>query len=452
MKESALYALSPLDGRYYLVIADVRSACSEYSLIQRRLRVEVAWFKHLCGCLPELSPLSKDDDSFLQKLADDEQSAIKIKEIEESLRHDVKAVEVFLAEKLKERPSLAPYTSFLHFACTSEDINNLCYGLMLKELRQILLSDAGKLVDQLTELATATAALPMLARTHGQPASPTTMGKEMAVFVHRLHRQLQILEGTVLSGKFNGATGNYNAHLAAYPKLDWPDITSKFIESLGLQPHPCTTQVEPQDDIAAMLHAIVRVNNILLDACRDFWGYISLGYFKLAAKSGEVGSSTMPHKVNPIDFENAEGNLGIANALLSHLADNLPLSRWQRDLSGSTRLRNIGVAAGHTALAWRNMARGLGLLEAHGECMRGDLSGHTEVLTEAVQTVMRKHGMGDAYEKLKQASRGTAITEQQLHALIDSIDIPEGEKQRLRQLSPQSYTGNAELQAKTLPK
>ena len=448
--QAPLHAISPLDGRYAENISDIRAACSEAALIRRRLRVEVEWFCHLSGLLPELPKLSDDDASFMRSVIDDADSVQAIKRIEKTLRHDVKAVEVFLAQKLATRKSLAPYVCFLHFACTSEDINNLCYGLMLKELQQILLSDLEQLLAKLEELAQGNAAAPMLARTHGQPASPTTMGKEMAVFVHRLRTQAPALQDATMRGKFNGATGNYNAHMAAYPELDWAQIGNRFVQSFGLEPHPCTTQIEPQDDIASTLHAISRINTILLDLCRDAWGYISLGYFKMAAQSKETGSSTMPHKVNPIDFENAEGNLGIANALLSHLADALPLSRWQRDLSGSTRLRNIGTAVGHSALAWRNIMRGLGLLATNKELMLEQLKAHPEVLAEAVQTVLRKHGVTDAYEQLKKFSRGVAINEQQLHQLIESTDLPQKAKQELLNLKPQYYTGNAEQQATAL--
>jgi adenylosuccinate lyase len=381
-----------------------------------------------------------------------EADAQRVKEIERTTNHDVKAVEYFLRERIASTPELARAAEFVHFACTSEDINNLAYALMLRDLRaEVLLPEVDGVSQGIRTLAERFAEQPMLARTHGQPASPTTLGKELAVFVGRLMRQRRLIASVEILGKFNGAVGNYNAHFAAWPAVDWEGLCRGFVESLGLAWNPCTTQIEPHDWIAELCDALARTNRVLVDFSRDVWGYISLGYFRQRAVEGEVGSSTMPHKVNPIDFENAEGNLGVANALLQHLSEKLPISRWQRDLTDSTVLRNVGAAAGHCLLGYQSLRRGLGKLELDRARLEADLDASWEVLAEAIQTVLRRHGVADAYERLKALTRGRAIDRDALLRFVDGLPLPEDEKKRLRALTPATYVGNAASQARRSP-
>ncbi len=452
---SSLTAVSPLDGRYARHTARLRPLFSEYGLIRHRLRVELAWFEHLADepGIPELAVPSAADRSFLREIDArfDPAAAARVKEIERTTNHDVKAVEYYLKERFGERPALAAGAEFLHFACTSEDVNNLAYALMLSNARnEVLDPAAGEIRTRLAELAHRYQALPMLARTHGQPASPTTLGKEIANVLARVIRQHRSLQSVEILGKLNGATGNFNAHLAAYPELDWPGLSRRFVSSLGLVPNPLTTQIEPHDWIAEYCDALRRLNTVLIDFCRDVWSYISIGYFRQATVAGEVGSSTMPHKVNPIDFENAEGNLGLANALLEHLAAKLPLSRWQRDLTDSTVMRNVGSAIGYTLLAWVSLLRGLDKLAADELRLRADLDANCEVLTEAIQTVMRRYGVEAPYEKLKALSRGRKLDLTALHEFVRGLDIPDDAKARLLSLSPHDYTGNAAEQTRAL--
>jgi adenylosuccinate lyase len=450
----ALTAISPVDGRYGAKTAALRDLFSEYGLIRHRVQVEVRWLQalHGSGQIPEMKNLGRRDRETLETLAVgfSIEDARRIKELEATVNHDVKAVEYFLRERTADRRALASIAGFIHFGCTSEDINNLAYALILKEAQGRLAVAADALLAALAGITAATADMAMLARTHGQPASPTTMGKELGVFVHRAARQLAQFRRLPIPGKFNGATGNFNAHLAAYPRLDWMGISRRFVESLGLDWNPHTTQIESHDGVAEYCHALMRLNSVLLDFCRDAWGYISLGYFRQKTVTGEVGSSTMPHKVNPIDFENAEGNLGIANALLDHLAGKLPVSRWQRDLSDSTAMRNLGTALAHTLLAWESCGRGLARLEADAGVMAADLDRNWEVLAEAIQTVMRRHGIEDSYERLKNLTRGRRITREKLHRLIDSLPLPADARRRLLELTPASYTGNAAAQARRI--
>lgn len=453
MQLSPLTALSPLDGRYASRLEALRASFSEYGLMHQRLRVELVWLAELASIpgVPEVAPLSTPAQAFLKKLVldFDQSAANRIKEIERTTNHDVKAVEYYLGERLSENPELAKLTGFLHFACTSEDINNLAYALLLREARDTeLLPAMQKLLETLRDLAHRYAELPMLAHTHGQPATPTTLGKELANIVTRLHRQHTQFADVRVSGKLNGAVGNYNAHLVAYPELDWPAISRHFVESLGLDWSGYTVQIEPHDWMAEYFDALTRFNTILVDACRDLWGYISLGYFRQKSIAGEVGSSTMPHKINPIDFENAEGNLGLANALLRHFSEKLPVSRWQRDLTDSTVLRNAGVAVGHTLLAYQSFLKGLGKLEADTERMRQELDENWEVLAEAVQTVMRRYGQEAPYEQLKALTRGKRMDRETLHAFINTLNIPDSAKADLLALTPSSYTGLASRLAK----
>jgi adenylosuccinate lyase len=449
MELSALTALSPLDGRYGSKIAALRPYFSEYGLIRHRVRVEVEWLKALAEepAITEVPNFSPAARAFLDAIADRfaESDAAQVKHIEATTNHDVKAVEYFLKERCKDNAEIAAVSEFWHFACTSEDINNLSHGLMLKgALAEILLPTLGALIDRLQNLAHDLADLPMLSRTHGQPASPTTLGKELANVVYRLMRVREQLADVELLGKINGAVGNYNAHLAAYPGLDWEAFGQRFVEGLGLVFNPYTIQIEPHDYMAELFGAQVRANTILIDLCRDAWGYISLGYFSQQVKEGEVGSSTMPHKVNPIDFENAEGNFGLANAMLSHLAQKLPISRWQRDLTDSTVLRNMGVGLGYTLLAYESCLRGIGKLEANPAALAADLDANWEVLAEPIQTVMRRYGVANPYEQLKALTRGKGgINRETLHAFIDTLAIPDGEKTRLKQMTPASYIGKA---------
>jgi adenylosuccinate lyase len=456
MALTPLTALSPLDGRYHNRVAALRDTFSELALIRLRVRIEVEWLKALAAepSIMEVTPfspltLSQLDDAATRFSEADGES---VKSAEARINHDVKAVEYFLREKLAGNREVMKVAEFLHFACTSEDINNLAHALMLKRAReQVLLPALDHVIEKLAGLANELAGYAMLARTHGQPASPTTMGKELVNVAHRLLRARERIAGVKLTGKFNGAVGNYNAHVAAYPGVDWEKIARGMVERLGLEFNPYTTQIEPHDTVAELFDAFARANTILIDLDRDVWGYISLGYFRQKAKQGEVGSSTMPHKVNPIDFENSEGNLGVANALLRHMSEKLPVSRWQRDLTDSTVLRNMGVALGHALLGYDSCLRGLNQLDADRRRMAADLDANWEVLSEPIQTVMRRYGIADAYEKLKELTRGKeGITRETLHAFIKGLTIPDAEKQRLLALTPATYIGKAAELAKRI--
>jgi len=443
-----LLALSPLDGRYAGKVDALRPIFSEFGLIKARVKVEVEWLLALAEepGIAELAPFSAAAAARLRALAADLSvaDAARVKEIERTTNHDVKAVEYLIKERLKDDAELGPALEFVHFACTSEDINNLSYALMLSEARQhVLLPKLDQLIQVLRTMAHEHAALPMLSRTHGQTASPTTVGKEIANVVARLLRQGETLAGAPMPGKINGAVGNYNAHVAAYPDIDWPAFSQRFVTSLGLDWQPYTTQIEPHDGIAEICDAQRRIDTICIDLCRDVWGYISLGYFKQAVKAGEVGSSTMPHKVNPIDFENAEGNFGIANALFEHFAAKLPISRWQRDLTDSTVLRALGTAFGHTQIALDALQRGLGKLNAAPDRLAADLGASWEVLAEAVQTVMRRYGLPEPYEQLKALTRGQGITRDALRGFVAGLQLPADAKQRLLALEPGDYVGLA---------
>ncbi|RMF99311.1 MAG: adenylosuccinate lyase [Gammaproteobacteria bacterium] len=448
MDLSPLTAISPLDGRYAEKLSACRELFSEYGLLRLRCLVEIRWLQFLAD-RPEIDgigPLSPVVKQFLNGLAEDfgPEEARRIKALEATTNHDVKAVEYYLAERFSDDGELARLRPFLHFACTSEDINNIAYALMLRRGRdELLLPALRELETQLRVMAGRYAELPMLSRTHGQPASPTTLGKELANFCARLERQLRLFAEVPALAKINGAVGNFNAHLAAYPDVDWLALSGDFLASLGLEPNLYTTQIEPHDWIAEYCDALSRIDSVLLDASRDCWAYISIGYFRQRRVADEVGSSTMPHKVNPIDFENAEGNLGLANALCRHFADKLPLSRWQRDLSDSTVLRNLGVACGHALLACQSLRRGLDKLEADPERMAADLDSSWEVLGEAVQTVMRRHGHADAYERLKQLTRGERVGPERLREFVAGLDLPAAAKARLLALTPADYTGLA---------
>lgn len=448
MELSPLTALSPLDGRYAAKTADLRAIFSEFGLIRQRVLVEVRWLQHLANSaqLKELPRLSLKADSVLNGIVNgfSVQDAQRIKDIERTTNHDVKAVEYFLKEKVAHHQELKAVSEFFHFACTSEDINNLAYALMLREARaEVLVPLMDALARAIRDLAHRHAAQPMLARTHGQPATPTTLGKEMANFVYRLLPQIEHLQQVALLGKCNGAVGNYNAHAVTYPAIDWPALTRDFVISLGLEWNAYTTQIEPHDFIAELFDAVARFNNIVNDFARDVWGYIALGYFKQKVVPGEVGSSTMPHKVNPIDFENAEGNLGLANALCAFLRDKLPISRWQRDLTDSTVLRNLGVAIAHSVLAYQACLQGIGKLEVNAERIDADLDQAWEVLAEPVQTVMRRYNVDKPYEKLKELTRGQGITRASLHNFIETLDIPAPAKAELLKLTPRTYIGLA---------
>jgi adenylosuccinate lyase len=451
-----LTALSPLDGRYGSKTAPLRDFFSEYALIRYRVIVEIEWLKALASepAIAEVPAFSTAAVALLDGIADtfSVADAERVKAIEATTNHDVKAVEYFLKEKTKDNTEIAAVSEFIHFACTSEDINNLSHALMLKGARDgVLLPALEKVIARLTDLAHELAELPMLSRTHGQPASPTTVGKELANVVYRLRRVWDAIGSVELLGKINGAVGNYNAHLSAYPDLDWESFARSFVKELGLAFNPYTIQIEPHDAMAELYDAIARANTILVDLNRDVWGYVSLGYFKQKVKAGEVGSSTMPHKVNPIDFENSEGNLGLANAVLRHLAEKLPVSRWQRDLTDSTVLRNMGVGFGYSLLAYESCLRGLGKLEANPAALAADLDANWEVLAEPIQTVMRRYGVANPYEQLKALTRGKAgMTRETLHAFIDGLAIPDAEKARLKTLSPASYTGKAAELAKQI--
>jgi len=455
MNLSSLTALSSVDGRYAGKTAVLRPICSEFGLIHRRIIVEVRWFQAMANHegLAELPPLSQKANAFLERLLTefDETGALRVKEIEAVTNHDVKAVEYYLKERFAEMPELAALSEFLHFACTSEDINNLSYALMLKDAHSMVLSGMYTEIDStLAALATRHAGQPMLSRTHGQTASPTTLGKEIANTLHRLRRQTRQMDSQECLGKINGAVGNFNAHISAYPELDWPELARTFVESLGLGWNPYTTQIEPHDWMAETFHTMIRYHTILVDFCRDIWAYISIGYFSQKTVAGEVGSSTMPHKVNPIDFENAEGNFGVANAVLDHLAQKLPVSRWQRDLTDSTVLRVIGTAYGHSVVAMASLLKGLSKLEVNEKRLNDDLDASWEVLAEPIQTVMRRYGIESPYEKLKALTRGRHITAADLRDFINGLDVPEEVRRDLLALTPARYTGNAGQMAKSL--
>jgi len=452
---SPLAALSPLDGRYARAADPLRQTLSEAALIRYRVRVELSWLRALAAgrAIKGLRPFSRATLSALDRLVErfDEADAGRIKQIEGRTNHDVKAIEYWLKERLARQREAQGALEFIHFACTSEDINNLAYALMLRDARDnVLLPSLEQVISVLRRLAHQHAALPMLSRTHGQAASPTTLGKELANFVHRLQRARGRIAAVSLLGKMNGAVGNYNAHVAASPEVDWEPFCRRFVESLGLEFNPYTIQIEPHDAFAELFDAFARCNSILLDLDRDLWGYISLGYFRQKLRKGEVGSSTMPHKVNPIDFENSEGNIGIANALLRHLSEKLPVSRWQRDLSDSTALRNAGVALGHTLLAHASCLKGLAKLEADPRRLAEDLDANWEVLGEAVQQVMRRHGIPDGYEKLKAMTRGKRLDRAGLDSFIRGLSIPAEAKKRLLALTPAKYTGLAAALAKRI--
>ena len=451
---AALSALSPVDGRYRAATEPLRELLSEAGLIRERVRIEAAWLLHLAAAVPQLAGAALAPGAIARARelarAPDADCAQAVKAIEQVINHDVKAVEYYVRQQLASAGASEASLELVHFGCTSEDINNLSYARLLGEARQRLLGALTERTTELAALAHREADTPMLSRTHGQPASPTTLGKEVANFVARLRRTQRRFSAVEILGKWNGAVGNFNAHHAALPGVDWPLVSRSFIESLGLICNPYTTQIEPHDWIAEYCDAIVATNVVLLDLCRDFWGYISLGYLKQRAAAAEVGSSTMPHKVNPIDFENAEGNLGIANALLRHFADKLPISRWQRDLTDSTVLRNLGVALGHTLIAWRALSRGLGKVGANAEALTADLQDAWEVLGEAVQTVLRATGVPGGYERLKEHTRGRAIDQRALAELIESLPLSAEEKRRLKTLSPLDYTGLASRLAREI--
>ncbi len=455
MQLTALSAISPIDGRYADKVRDLREVVSEYGLIRYRVTVEVRWLQALAAHpgIAEVPALSERASAALDAIVGQFtlEEAQRVKTIEKTTNHDVKAVEYYLKEKVGDDPELSRIQEFFHFACTSEDINNLAYALMLRDARsRFLLPALDDLIGQLRDMAHRYGELSMLARTHGQPASPTTLGKEIAVFVHRLHRQRRQVTAVEIMGKINGAVGNYNAHYAAYPDVDWPQLAAQFLDGLFLQQSEYTTQIEPHDYIAEYFHAVIRANTVLIDLCRDLWLYISSGYFRQRTVASEVGSSTMPHKVNPIDFENAEGNLGLANAMLDHLAGKLPTSRLQRDLTDSTTLRNVGVGLAHGLVACQSIARGLARLEADPSRIEADLDANWEVLAEPIQTVMRRYGVEKPYEKLKALTRGRRISAETLHAFIRDLPIPEADKDRLIALTPARYVGNAASQAERI--
>jgi len=456
MDLSALSAVSPIDGRYGSKTTELRSIFSEFGLIKYRVQVEIRWLQRLAAheAIEEVPSLSSEANSLLNQLVDNfsEVDAARIKEIESTTNHDVKAVEYFIKEKIEANEELAKITEFVHFACTSEDINNLSHALMLQAGRdEVILPYMEKVSEAIAQLARDNAELPMLSRTHGQTASPTTLGKEMANVTARMRRQIEQVKAVELLGKMNGAVGNYNAHLSAYPSIDWAANAKTFIQDeLGLTFNPYTTQIEPHDYIAELFDAVARFNTILIDFDRDIWAYISNGYFKQKTIAGEVGSSTMPHKVNPIDFENSEGNLGIANAVMNHLAQKLPISRWQRDLTDSTVLRNMGVGLGYSLIAYQASLKGISKLEVNEASLAADLDNAYEVLAEPIQTVMRRFGIEQPYEKLKAFTRGKAITKDMMLEFVDSLELPQAEKDALKALTPATYVGNAADQAKAI--
>lgn len=455
MDLSALTAVSPIDGRYGSKTTELRGIFSEFGLIKYRVQVEIRWLQRLADheAITEVPAFSSEANALLNNIVSNfsENDAQRIKDIESTTNHDVKAVEYFIKEKIESNAELVAVTEFVHFACTSEDINNLSHGLMLKAGRdEVVLPYLEKVSNAIADLAVAHADLPMLSRTHGQTASPTTLGKEMANVVARMRRQIEQLKKVEILGKMNGAVGNYNAHLSAYPDVDWAENAQVFIEGLGLSFNPYTTQIEPHDYIAELFDTIARFNTILIDFDRDIWAYISNGYFKQKTIAGEVGSSTMPHKVNPIDFENSEGNLGIANAVMSHLAQKLPISRWQRDLTDSTVLRNMGVGLGYSLIAYQASLKGISKLEVNAARLAEDLDNAYEVLAEPIQTVMRRFGIEQPYEKLKAFTRGKAITKDMMIEFVDSLELPQAQKDALKAMTPASYTGNAAEQAKAI--
>ena len=447
-----VFAIGAADGRYRSKVRDLAPIVSEFGLMRYRVEVECAWVLFLSRCpdIKEFQPLSAEDEAFVQAIADefDGEDAARIKALEATTNHDVKAVEYFLKEAFAERQTLQAVNEWIHFGCTSEDINNTAYGLMIKNARDAILPTMQTLITTLEQLATDNADLPMLSRTHGQTASPTTLGKEIKNVAARLERQYEQLRKTTILGKFNGAVGNFNAHLVAYPDLDWPNLSRQFIEGLGLTNNPWTTQIEPHDYIAELCHAQMRFNQVLLDFDRDVWSYISIEYFKQRKVEGETGSSTMPHKINPIDFENSEGNIGIANALLDHMASKLVVSRWQRDLSDSTVLRNLGTAFAHCSIAYQATVKGLSRLDVNPDAIAADLDNSWEVLAEAVQTVMRKFSMPEPYERLKAVTRGRRLSAQVYQEILQELQLPAEAMQELKELTPAKYIGCAPELAK----
>lgn len=446
MELSSLTAVSPIDGRYSDKVSLLRPIFSEFGLLKYRIQVEVRWLQKLAACadINEVPAFSAEATAYLEQIVANfnENDAIQIKKIEQTTNHDVKAVEYFLKEKMAAMPELEKVAEFIHFACTSEDINNLSHALMLKIARdQVVLPQWRKIINSLKEMARLYRALPLLSRTHGQPATPTTIGKEFANVAYRMERQYQQLEQIEILGKINGAVGNYNAHLSAYPDINWHLFSEQFVTSLSIKWNRFTTQIEPHDYIAELFNCIARFNNILIDFDRDIWGYIALNHFRQKTVAGEIGSSTMPHKVNPIDFENSEGNLGLANALLNHLANKLPISRWQRDLTDSTVLRNLGVGIGYALVAYQATLKGLSKLEVNEQNLQTELDANWEVLAEAIQTVMRRYGIEKPYEKLKALTRGKRATADDIKAFIDSLDLPQEEKNRLKTMTPANYIG-----------
>ena len=452
LENNSLLSLSPLDGRYRAKCEELNPYFSEFGLIKYRLTVEIFWLKALCKC-PEIEELKGIDTQNLDVLVDNfnVEDAQRIKDIEKTTNHDVKAVEYFIKENVEQKEHLKPLLEFIHFACTSEDINNLAYSLMLKDGREsVLLPVMQEIANRIALMARSYSDQPMLSRTHGQPATPTTVGKEFANFAYRLRRQIKRVMECEILGKINGAVGNYNAHIVAYPDIDWESFSKEFVENLGIKFNPYTTQIEPHDYISELMDSFSRFNNILLDFNRDIWSYISLNYFKQALISGEIGSSTMPHKVNPIDFENSEGNLGLANSIFGHLSSKLPISRWQRDLTDSTVLRNLGIGFGYSLLAYRSHLRGLAKLELNTETIDKDINECWEILAEPIQTVMRRHNITNPYEKLKELTRGKQIDESILRDFISKLEIPDEPKRMLMKLTPRSYLGNAVSKARSI--
>ncbi len=453
MDLTSLTAISPVDGRYRSKCESLQPIFSEFGLIRYRVAVEIHWFETLCRHpgIPELPPLGEGASRYLADMVADFslEDAHAVKAIERGTNHDVKAVEYFLKERMAENTELAPLREFIHFACTSEDINNLAYGLMLTTARdEVVLPAMARIIHYLSDLSHRTSEIAMLSRTHGQPASPTTLGKELANVVHRLRRQRDQLAQVSVLGKINGAVGNFNAHLTAYPAVDWPALARDCVKGLGLEWNPYTTQIEPHDCLAELFDAQARFNTVLIDFCRDIWGYIAMGYFRQNPVEGEIGSSTMPHKINPIDFENAEGNLGIANALFSFLGAKLPVSRWQRDLTDSTVMRNVGVGVAHSLIAYEAVDKGLGKLAVDHDRLAADLDANWEVLAEAIQTVMRRYAIPEPYERLKELTRGKRVDSARLAQFIDTLELPPAVRQELAALTPETYIGNAASQAR----
>jgi adenylosuccinate lyase len=454
MELSALTAVSPVDGRYGSKTADLRPVFSEFGLIRNRVLVEIRWLQKLASHpqIQEVPAFSDEANALLNDIVDNfsEADAERVKEIERTTNHDVKAVEYLIKEKIQSNAELQAINEFVHFACTSEDINNLSHALMLRDGLAVVKPQMQKIADEIARMGRDYATQPMLSRTHGQTASPTTVGKEMANVAHRLQRQIKQLNNVEFLGKINGAVGNYNAHLSAYADIDWEANAKDFIEGLGISWNPYTTQIEPHDYIAELFDAVCRFNTIIIDFDRDIWGYISMGYFKQKTIAGEVGSSTMPHKVNPIDFENSEGNLGIANAIMQHLAAKLPISRWQRDLTDSTVLRNMGVGFGYSVIAYQSTLKGISKLELNAARLDEDLENAWEVLAEPIQTVMRRYAIEEPYEKLKALTRGQTMSKSTILAFVDTLDMPEAAKAELKALTPHNYIGNAVEQAKKI--